>query len=65
MRFLFSGLGLVAAVLTLPLGRADPSFRPTRAPPFPTSDPSHWIGTPQSWGSLKGRVVLLDVWTFG
>jgi len=35
------------------------------APPFPSADPAHWIGTPQSWDALRGRVVLLDVWTFG
>ncbi len=35
------------------------------APPFPTADPARWIGTPQTWESLRGHVVLLDVWTFG
>ena len=35
------------------------------APPFPTSDPDHWIGTPASWKALRGKVVVLDVWTFG
>jgi hypothetical protein len=35
------------------------------APPFPAGDPAHWIGTPQTWDSLRGHVVLLDVWTFG
>jgi hypothetical protein len=34
------------------------------APVLP-SDPRVWIGTPQSWAGLRGRVVLLDVWTFG
>jgi len=34
------------------------------APPFPTS-PDHWIGTPASWKALRGKVVVLDVWTFG
>ena len=37
---------------------------PSAAPPFPT-DPARWIGTPPTWESLRGRVVLLDVWTFG
>jgi len=36
-----------------------------QAPPFPTSDPKHWIGPPVSWNELRGRVVVLDVWTFG
>ncbi len=34
------------------------------APALP-SDPKRWIGAPQSWPSLRGQVVLLDVWTFG
>jgi hypothetical protein len=34
------------------------------APAFP-ADPARWIGTPQTWDSLRGHVVLLDVWTFG
>jgi hypothetical protein len=34
-------------------------------PRFPTADPARWIGTPATWESLRGRVVLLDVWTFG
>ena len=35
------------------------------APPFPTADAEAWIGTPQSFAALRGKVVLLDVWTFG
>jgi hypothetical protein len=35
------------------------------APPFPTRDARHWIGEVQSWDGLRGKVVLLDVWTFG
>ena len=34
------------------------------APPFPSAKARDWIGTPASWESLRGRVVLLDVWTF-
>jgi len=37
----------------------------TQAPPFPTLDPVAWIGGPVTWHELSGRVVLLDVWTFG
>jgi len=33
------------------------------APPFPASEA--WIGEKVSWADLRGRVVLLDVWTFG
>jgi thiol-disulfide isomerase/thioredoxin len=36
-----------------------------QAPPFPTRDAKHWVGTPATWQGLRGRVVLLDVWTFG
>ena len=35
-----------------------------RAPRFPTSR-AGWIGTPVTWEALRGRVVMLDVWTFG
>jgi hypothetical protein len=35
------------------------------APPFPTAEATAWIGTPQSLATLHGKVVLLDVWTFG
>lgn len=34
------------------------------APPFPSMRAADWIGTPASWEKLRGRVVLLDVWTF-
>jgi len=37
---------------------------PPPAPPFPSARAADWIGTPASWESLRGRVVLLDVWTF-
>jgi hypothetical protein len=36
-----------------------------RAPRFPSASPAHWIGAPATWEALRGRVVLLDVWTFG
>lgn len=35
------------------------------APAFPSQDPAAWIGPPQSWAALRGKVVVLDVWTFG
>jgi thiol-disulfide isomerase/thioredoxin len=38
---------------------------PVMAPEFPTTEPSHWVGAPVTLGSLRGQVVLLDVWTFG
>lgn len=36
----------------------------TKAPNFPTADPRFWIGPPQTWDTLKDKVVILDVWTF-
>ena len=41
------------------------TLRPRPAPEFPSQAAQHWIGAPQSWAALRGRVVLLDVWTFG
>lgn len=35
------------------------------APPFPSARPADWIGPPATWQDLRGRVVLLEVWTFG
>lgn len=56
-------LSLVAAGL---FARAFPPLRAggATAPLLPL-DPKAWIGPPQSWDALRGRVVLLDVWTFG
>jgi hypothetical protein len=34
------------------------------APPLP-KDARSWVGAPQSWKQLRGKVVLLDVWAFG
>lgn len=56
------GAALVALLFAIP-SPEDPA--PRKAPPFPTSDPAAWIGHPASWQELSGRVVLLDVWTFG
>ena len=38
---------------------------PPAAPPFRNQDPADWVGTPVTWEQLRGKVVLLDVWTFG
>jgi len=35
------------------------------APEFPTADRGAWVGEPARLSSLRGQVVLLDVWTFG
>ena len=58
-------LPLAVIILGSGLSWADEATRPARAPRFPTTDPAHWIGTPVTWESLRGHVVLLDVWTFG
>jgi hypothetical protein len=41
---------------------------PTGAPPleFPTADPGAWINSPPlTLAGLKGKVVLLDIFTYG
>jgi len=36
------------------------------APEFPHADAEAWINSPPlRMGALRGRVVVLDVWTFG
>jgi thiol-disulfide isomerase/thioredoxin len=47
--------------LAMPLTGGEPA----QAPEFPTTDPAHWVGEPVRLADLRGRVVLLDVWTFG
>lgn len=43
-----------------------PGGEARRAPEFPTADPSHWINSqPLSMKELRGRVVILEIWTFG
>ncbi len=58
-RALFAALILVAFAAVVQPARYDP------APEFPSQDPKLWIGPPQSLEALRGRVVILDVWTFG
>jgi thiol-disulfide isomerase/thioredoxin len=65
MRLLLYPFGLAATLMTLWLGRVESAPWPVAAPPFPTADRSRWVGEPQTWEGLRGRVVLLDVWTFG
>jgi thiol-disulfide isomerase/thioredoxin len=33
-------------------------------PPFPSPRAQDWIGVPQTWDGLRGRVVLLDLWRY-
>jgi hypothetical protein len=57
---------LLVAVLGLATLRPGAgAVRGTPAPPFPSASPADWIGPPVTWQELRGRVVLLDVWTFG
>jgi len=56
---------LVAAVLVGALAASVQPARYDQAPEFPTQDPKRWIGPPQSLKALRGKVVILDVWTFG
>ena len=55
---------LVAVALGVALTGAGEPRNGVPAPRLPT-DATRWIGTPATWESLRGRVVLLDVWTFG
>lgn len=52
-------LALVMAAVVA--GAAEP---PTTPPPFPSPRAEDWIGVPQTWEGLRGRVVLLDVWRY-
>ena len=61
---LFSALLLLAGTLAVVTATAADGRAP-RAPKFPSSRPAAWIGAPATWESLRGRVVMLDVWTFG
>jgi hypothetical protein len=56
-------LGVVT--LAIALARSGESARYDKAPEFPSQDPKEWIGPPQSLKALAGKVVILDVWTFG
>jgi hypothetical protein len=60
VRMLGRSLSVIAVGLALLLRR-----EPPLAPPFPSQDPARWVGTPVRLEELRGRVVLLDVWTFG
>ena len=54
-------LGVIALAGALEAGG---SWEPRKAPPLPAK-PAEWIGAPPSWESLRGHVVLVNVWTFG
>jgi hypothetical protein len=56
-------LVILAALLIAP--RSAVGADAPRAPEFPHQDPAHWVGAPVRLQDLRGKVVLLDVWTFG
>lgn len=63
----FLGLAVLGALL-LWAGAAPRTSPPSgrQAPEFPRQDPDGWLNSrPLSMEGLRGRVVVLDVWTFG
>ena len=54
-----------AAASNAPAPTPFPASEARVAPEFPSLDPKAWAGPPTSLASLRGRVVLLNVWTFG
>jgi hypothetical protein len=51
-------------VLSLGAAAAGAASPATDPPPFPSTRAKDWIGTPQTWAGLRGKVVLLDVWRY-
>jgi hypothetical protein len=45
-------------------GLAHAGDPPRTPPPFPSAEAKDWIGTPPTWESLRGHVVLLDLWRY-
>jgi hypothetical protein len=56
---------VIAAMVMVAFAASVQPARHDRAPEFPSQDPKQWIGPPQSLKALEGKVVILDVWTFG
>ena len=64
MRFHLGWLGLAAALVLTPASEAPGQPRPGSAAPDITGAP--WINSaPLTMGSLRGRVVLVEFWTYG
>ena len=57
--------GVFAALVILAFAASVQPARYDQAPEFPSQDPGLWIGPPQALKALRGKVVILDVWTFG
>jgi len=70
---LSTAIFVIAAATTArgvpPSGGVPSAGRPEvadRAPEFPTPGPEGWINaSPLRMSDLRGKVVLLDIWTFG
>jgi thiol-disulfide isomerase/thioredoxin len=62
-RLVLAVLSIAAAAGLSAWAREPTAVRP--APEFPTLSRDRWVGDPVSLASLRGKVVLLDVWTFG
>ncbi|MEE8433819.1 MAG: hypothetical protein V3S64_03435 [bacterium] len=68
LRFWLTGLGLLAVVALLAFG-ASTSTASLAAlnkpmPEFRNQSPSHWINSkPLKRAELKGKVVLIEIWT--
>lgn len=61
------GLGLLGGLL-LWAGAAPRTSPPggRQAPEFPRQDQDGWLNSrPLTMAGLRGRVVILDIWTFG
>jgi hypothetical protein len=56
---------IATAVLCLALAAARAGADDNRPAPTLPTEASRWVGEPASWGSLRGSVTLVFVWTFG
>lgn len=69
LAFLLSLACLTLVVLNfsdMPVARADSGVRQMPAPEFTHEQADRWINSePLTVADLKGKVVLMDVWTFG
>lgn len=68
LRFWLTGLGLLALVLLLAIGASTSSANLDALnkpmPEFQNQSPSHWINSrPLKRAELKGKVVLIEIWT--
>ena len=59
-----SAVAFLALTVTAAAAAAEPPVAPAAPPPFPSARAKDWIGPPQTWEGLRGRVVLLDLWRY-